>query len=222
MKNNLKNTFFATIILWSGSILAQEQDPKAKSILDEMSKITKSYKTISADYLYTITGKDKKIVEKQDGKIKVKGTKFRLEIPGNSIVCDGKKVYNHNKEQQEVSIKCFQPTDDDGMNPTKIFTIYEKGYKFKFEKEEKNSKGLITQIISLTPTVKPEKKKYHTAKIYIDKSKKQIITLQLMMKDGSSQSFDIKKFSPNLEITDSEFNFDTKKFKPDQVVDECE
>ena len=204
------------------SLSAQEQDPKAKSILDELSRITKAYKTISAEYAFITTGKDKKVTDKQDCKIQVKGTKFNLEIPGNSILCDGKKVYNHNKEQQEVSIKCFQPSDDDALNPTKIFTLYEKGYKYKFEKEEKNNKGVLMQIINLTPTVKPEKKKYHTIKLYVDKSKKQITMLKLLMKDGGEQNFEIKKFTPNLEIPDAHFNFNTSKFKADQIVDECE
>lgn len=209
-------------MLISNQFSAQDNDPKAKTILDEMSKITKAYKTISADYTFTINGKDKKLIEKQDGKLQVKGTKFRLEIPGNSIVCDGKKVYNHNKEQQEVSIKCFQATEDDGINPTKIFTMYEKGYKYQFEKEEKNAKGTVTQIINLTPTLKPEKKKYNTAKLYIDKAKKQITQLKLLMKDGSTQIFEIKKFTPDTEIADTSFNFNTSKFKSDQIVDECE
>jgi outer membrane lipoprotein carrier protein len=222
MKNTFKSLIICTVLLISNQFSAQENDPKAKTILDEMSKITKAYKTISADYTFTINGKDKKLIEKQDGKLQVKGTKFRLEIPGNSIVCDGKKVYNHNKEQQEVSIKCFQATEDDGINPTKIFTMYEKGYKYQFEKEEKNAKGGTTQIINLTPTLKPEKKKYHTAKLYIDKTKKQITQLKLMMKDGSTQTFEIKKFTPDTEIADTSFNFNTSKFKPDQIVDECE
>ena len=222
MKTKLNSILLISATIITTSLIAQDNDPKAKAILDDMSKITKSYKSISADYIYTITGKDKKTVEKQDGKLQVKGTRFKLEIPGNSIICDGKKVYNYNKEQQEVSIKCFQPSDDEALNPTKIFTIYEKGYKFQFEKEEKNQSGIVMQVINLFPLVKPEKKKYHTAKLYIDKSKKQIRMLKLMMKDGGVQVFEIKKFSPDLEIADAFFNFNTSKFKPDQIVDECE
>src|SRR5687768_8160864 len=116
---------------------AQDNDPKAKAILDDLSKTTKAYKTTSAEYTFTTLNKDKKQVDKQDGKILVKGNKFKLEITGNTITGDGKKVYNYNKDAGEASIKCFEPNDEDVLDPSKIFTMYEKGYKYKFEKEEK-------------------------------------------------------------------------------------
>lgn len=219
--------FFYIIILFLtlSSAIAQipnDNDPKAKLILDDLSKITKAYKSITAEYTYTILNKDKKQVEKQDGKIQVKGNKFYLEIPGNTIVCDGKLIWNHNKDQQEVSIKCFDPTSEDIMDPTKIFTMYENGFKSKFVKNEKNNAGLMLQLIDLFPVIKTEKKKYHTAKLYIDKVKKQIIELKLIMKDGGVTSFQIRKFTPNLEISDKHFTFDLSKFSKDQIVNECE
>src|SRR5437870_2340898 len=105
MKKSLIIAFsFLTI-----SLFAQEQDPKAKAILDDASKISKTYKTTSANFILSKFNKDKKLVEKQDGKIQVKGQKFRLEIPGNLIVCDGKTIWNHNKDANEVTIKNFDP-----------------------------------------------------------------------------------------------------------------
>ena len=106
----------------SSSLLtnAQEQDPKAKAVLDDVSKITKSYKTISADVVFTIFDKEKKAVEKpQSWKVQVKGQKFKLEIPGTVIVCDGKTLWNYNKDAKEVTIKNFDPLNED-QNPSTI------------------------------------------------------------------------------------------------------
>jgi outer membrane lipoprotein-sorting protein len=198
--------------------LAQEQDAKAKAILDDVSKNTKTYKTISSGFLVTTFNKDKKLVEKQDGKIQVKGQKFRLEIPGNVIVCDGKTIWNHNKDAGEVNIKNFDPNND-SQNPSKIFTLYETGFKYKFDKEEKVGPTLC-YVIDLYPTVKPEKQKFHTAKLYIDKIKKQVVQLKKLLRDGGTEVYDIKQFKPNTEIPESAFTFDTKNFKPDQITDE--
>ncbi|MBC7865577.1 MAG: outer membrane lipoprotein carrier protein LolA [Bacteroidia bacterium] len=195
-----------------------DNDPAAKKILDELSKTTKTYTTITAEYTFTILGKDKKQVDKQDGKIQVKGNKFRLEIPGNTIVSDGKTIWNHNKDQQEVSIKDVEPSEDDMMDPTKIFTMYEKGFKYLLDKDEKTEGGVVMKVVKLYPAVKPEKKKYHIAKLYIVKN--QIKMVKLMMRDGGEQTFEIKKFTPNLVLTDGSFVFDTSKFKKDQIVDE--
>lgn len=198
---------------------AQDVDPKAKGILDELSKTTKAYKSITADYTFSMFNKDKKQVEKQTGKVQVKGQKFKLEIPGNSIVCDGKTIWNHNKDAAEVTIKNFDASNDEQLNPSKIFTLYETGYKYKFDKEEKVG-TVLCNVIDLYPSVKPEKKKFHTIKLYVDKIKKQVVQLKMLMKDGGTQLYEIKAFKPNLELADALFTFDTKAFKPDQIVDE--
>lgn len=201
------------------NITAQEQDPKAKAILDDLSKTTKSYKTITAEYVLTMLNKDKKVVEKQTGKVFLKGQKFKLEIPGNTIVCDGKTIWNHNKDAKEVTIKNFDANNKDQLNPSTIFTLYENGFKYKFDKEEKVG-NVMCNVIDLYPSSDQQKKKFHTAKMYIDKSKKQVVQLKMMMKDGGINQYDIKSFKPNLEISDASFSFDTKGFKPDQIVDE--
>jgi outer membrane lipoprotein-sorting protein len=215
MKTSLSLLFF----LFASFASAQDQDPKAKAILDELSKSTKSHKTITADFNFVTYNKDKKKGENYLGKVQVKGQKFKLEIPGNTIVCDGKTLWNHNKDAAEVTIKNFNPSNDDQLNPTKIFTIYETGYKYKFDKEEKVG-NVLCQIIDLYPAVKPEKAKFHTIKLIIDKVKKQVVEVKKFMKDGSMEVYEIKSFKPNLEIADAIFVFDTKGFKADQINDE--
>ncbi|MBA4241963.1 MAG: hypothetical protein C0448_14655 [Sphingobacteriaceae bacterium] len=209
----------ATITISTLNSFAQDQDPKAKSILDELSKVTKAYKTITSEYVFTILNKDKKQTEKQTGKVQVKGAKFKLDIPGNTIVCDGKTIWAHNKDANEVTIKNFEANNEDQLNPSKIFTMYETGYKYKYEKEEKVGTA-ICHVITLYPSVKPEKKKFHTIKLFVDKTKKQVTKLVMMMKDGSTQSYEIKTFKANAEIPDNLFVFDLKAFKADQITDE--
>ncbi|MES2131650.1 MAG: outer membrane lipoprotein carrier protein LolA [Bacteroidota bacterium] len=198
---------------------AQDQDPKAKTILDDLSKTTKAYKTIVSEYLFTSLNKDKKLLEKQTYKVQVKGDKFKLDIPGNTIVCDGKKIWAFNKDANEVTIKKYDATNEDQLNPSKIFTMYETGYKYKFDKEEKVGTATYN-VITLYPSVKPEKKKFHTVKLYVDKTKKQIAKLIMLMKDGSTQTYEIKSFKPNVDLPDQGFVFDTKGFKPDQITEE--
>ena len=150
--------------------IGQDQDPKAKLILDDLSKNTKTYKTILAEVAFTMYNKEKKAIEKpQMWKIQVKGQKFRLEIPGTSIVCDGVTLWNYNKDAKEVTIKTFDPLSDE-QNPSKIFTMYETGYKYTYDTEKKV--GLVNcSVINLFPAIKPEKKKFHTVKLSIDKIK---------------------------------------------------
>lgn len=215
----MKKLFSLLFVCASVLLSAQDQDPKAKGILDELSKTTKAYKTITADYAFIILNKEKKQVEKQAHKVQVKGNKFKLDIPGNTIVCDGTTLWNYNKDAKEVTIKTFESANEDQLNPSKIFTIYESGYKFKYNKEEKVGTAMC-HVIDLYPSVKPEKKKFHTVQIYIDKVKKQVVKMVMQMKDGGQNVYEIKTFKPNAEIADPVFVFDTKGLKPDQISDE--
>ena len=105
------------------------QDAKAKAILDDLSKNTKTYKSISASFSFVSEDKNKKVGEKQDGSIIVKGTKYKVEIAGQTIICDGKTIWTYLKESNEVQINNFDPNEsEDKITPTNIFTIYEKGF----------------------------------------------------------------------------------------------
>lgn len=215
----MKKLFISLFIFCAVFLNAQDQDPKAKAILDEVSKTTKSYKTISADVVFTIYDKDKKVVDKpQAWKVQVKGQKFKLEIPGTTIVCDGKTLWNYNKDAKEVTIKNFDPSNEE-QNPSTIFTMYETGYKYRYDKEQ-TVNTIVCHAIDLVPAVKPEKKKFHTVKLYVNKMKKQITELKMMMKDGGIQVYDIKTMKTNVEMPDASFTFDTKGFKADQINDE--
>ena len=80
----------------------------------------------------------------------------------------------------------------------------------------------MCHVIILYPSIKPEKKKFHTIKLYIDKVKKQITQVVMLMKDGSTQTYEIKSFKANAEIPEATFSFDLKPFKADQIIDERE
>lgn len=185
-----------------GTTTAQN-DPKAKTILDELSAKTKAYTSIKAEFTFTIEKKDKS-KDVQNGKIMTKGSKYKLDIPGHEIYCDGKTLWDYIKEANEVQIKDAVGEKDDGITPSTIFTMYEKGFKYKFESE-----SATQQIIALYPE-NPDKKKYHTVKLYVDKAKKQITMVKMLMKDGSTHTYEIKKFETNAAIPDTDFVFNTK------------
>lgn len=200
-----------------------EKDPKAKVILDNLSKTTRTYSTIVSEYVLSIYDKNQKKTEEQTGKIEIKGDKFKLEIPGNIIMSDGKTLWNYNKDAKEVTIKNYNPDDEksETITPTNFFTIYEKGYKYKYDKKENIGKTSC-DVINLYPAIKPEKKKFHTIKLYIDSKKNQILKAKVMMKNGEVYVYSIKKFNFNVPLSDSYFVFDTKGLKSDQIVDERE
>jgi len=198
---SLKN--YSVALLAIVSLAGNAQDDRSKKILDDLSAKTKSYTTLKAEFSWTTEKKDKS-KDTQEGKIQTKGAKYKLEIPGHEIYCDGKTVWDFIKDANEVQVKDMETGSEDAITPTNIFTIYEKGYKYKFEGE-----NATTQTISLFP-MNPDKKKFHTIKLTIDKNKKQIVSVKVLMKDGTAQTYTIKSFVGSAAIADSDFVFNSK------------
>ena len=90
-----------------------QNDVQAKKILDELSAKTKAYTSIKAEFTFVNEKKDK-TKDTQNGKIQTRGSKYKLEIPGHDIYCDGKTVWDFIKDANEVQIKDVEASGDDG------------------------------------------------------------------------------------------------------------
>ncbi|MFQ5335919.1 MAG: outer membrane lipoprotein carrier protein LolA [Flavobacteriales bacterium] len=202
-----------TCVLMSCSMLfAQTRDPKAKAILDAMSKKTKSYASLKVDFAYILRNKAEGLNEKQNGTLYLKGDKYRLEMAGQHVMCDGKTVWTFIVDADEVQVDNVPDpgeNEDQLLDPTRIFSLYEKNFKYKFKKEETRN-GKVVQIIDLYPE-KAADKSYHTVQLVIDKQKKQMISMEVMGKDGNHYIYKLKTITPNASAPDTLFKFDVSK-----------
>ncbi len=197
-------------------------DAKAKGILDDVAAKTKTYTSIKAEFESTtekqVSNTESKQTDKQSGTLQLKGDKFKLEVKGQTIYCDGKTQWTYIKESNEVQINNAPDSKaTDNISPVNIFTIYEKGYKYKYEKEDVLN-GVKVDVIDLFP-LNPDKKSFHTIKLFIDKAKKQIISVKIMNKNGTVNIINLKTFTPNVEMPEPTFIFDKKNYPGVEEVD---
>ena len=200
----------------------EEVDTKAKNILDEVAAKTKTYTSIKTEFTSVMekqeTNVKSKVTETQSGTIQLKGTKYKLEFKGQTIFCDSKTQWTYIKESNEVQINnAPDPKATDNPNPVNIFTLYEKGYKYKYEKEDIVN-GVKVDIVNLYP-LDAAKKAYHTIRLTIDREKKQIISVKVLNKNGTSNTITVKNFTPNSEMPDTMFSFNKADYKGIDVVD---
>src|SRR5687767_12434289 len=204
MKHIFYSGLIACFTLTAFAQMPKEQvDSKAKAILDELSKKTKGYSTIKAEFNIEVTGADKKEKENSSGSLQLKGTKYKLDLKGQNIYCDGKSQWTYIKESNEVQINnAPDPNKTETVTPVNIFTIYEKGHKSSYIKEE-TVNGVNCDVIDLYPL---EKKSYHRVTLYIDKAKKQVVQVKIFSKtDQSVTTITVKSFTTNTEMADTAF-----------------
>lgn len=201
-------------ILFVSEVSAQI-DNKATKLLKVVSARYKKFKTIKADFIYSIESKAEKTHEKQKGTIYTKGNNFRLDIAGQIIICDNKTVWTYNKEANEVQINNYNPKET-AIRLDDIFTMYGKGFLYKML-EEKKEQGKDISIVELTP--KDKKKNYFKIKLTIDKTNQSIMKVMVFDKNGTTHEYTITNQVPNLKLEDHFFSFDPKKYPKVEVVD---
>ena len=127
----MKSLFILLIAGATGLTAFAQEDTKAKDILDKLSTKTKAYKTIKADFQFTMANKAEGTNESQSGKIEIKGDKYILSISGQDVISDGQNMWTILKESKEVQINEIDEEDEEVISPNKIFTLYEEGFKYK-------------------------------------------------------------------------------------------
>jgi len=190
-------------------------DPDAKKILDAVSAKFKTYKTPQASFTYVIENAQGKALSTQKGTVTMKGTKYRVSIPGMEIFSDGKTSWNYDRSANEVTVKEVDAGAE--MTPQKLFTnFYDKDFLYKLNGEKKLN-GKTVQEIELTPNNKT--RPYHKVYVWIDKTTKTLHSAKVLEKSGNRYSYTINSFKPSAAVTDAEFVFDKKKYPGVEVVD---
>ena len=202
-----------TALLFVGSGDLNAQDATANRILNNVSRTYQTYKTIKAGFSINIKNGQSGTTIKQTGTLYLKGKKFRINLTDQEIMCDGKTMWTYFKEENEVQITKYDPNSQE-INPAEIFTIYKKGFNYKYVGEIMHQ-GKKIQKIELTP--QNRNKPYFKVKLNIDKATYKITNMKVLNKNGVNSSYSITSFKSNLTMNDGFFKFDPKS-KPGVVV----
>jgi len=213
------NAFGLFIALIFCGTSAFAQDAKAKTILDKLSKKTESYSSMQADFEYVMKNVEEDLEEMQTGSLCTKGEKYNLEIAGQKIISDGKTVWTVLDEAEEVQINDVpdEEESEEYISPTKILTLWEKGFKYKYDKASTIDK-IAVDIINLYPEKKDEKS-FHTIKLFVNKEKTVIDQIIIKGKDGTDFIYKIKSFQTNETINDHKFVFSASKNPSYDAID---
>jgi outer membrane lipoprotein carrier protein len=211
----MKNSILALCAMILVITASAQYDPKALQSLDAMSKKYKAIPAFEANISYVLTNDVEKVNEEFKGKITVKGDKFRLALPEQEVINNGSTVWTYLPEAKEVNIDNYDPNSED-VNPSKIYDIYKKGFKYLYL-QDKTEGGVLCEEIDLVPEKKDAQ--FFKIKMFISKKDKSIQSWVMFDKGGNRYKYTISKFNPNVKVDDSFFAFDLKKYPGVEVVD---
>lgn len=214
----MKKILLSLMMLTASVVTVSAQtDAKAKAILAEVSKKYRSYNIVKTDFTFTLENQQAKVKETQQGTLFVKANanKYKVVMTNQDLISDGKSQWTYLKNDQEVQVTNVDNSAD-AINPAKIFTVYEKGFKYQYTGDKKVG-SKVYQMIDLSPT--DAKKPFYKVRLSIDKAAKQIANVLIFDKNGNRYTYNVKTFVPNVKVPETTFAFDAKKYPGVEVVD---
>jgi outer membrane lipoprotein-sorting protein len=193
-----------------------QNDAKAKSILDAVSKKMSSLKSLKANFALHLAGANGKLNDTKKGTFFMKGQKYRVTLPGQEIICDNKTIWTYLKDANEVQVNAYNPNEQT-ISPAKLFTnFYDNEYAYKYAGTKKFN-GKNCDIIEMTP--KSKGKQFSKVELAIDKATNTIAGGNIYEKNGNKYQYNVNNFTPNAAVTDDQFTFNAKKYPGVEVVD---
>lgn len=211
----MKKPLLAVLLLLLVKLSFGQYDPKALETLDAMSKKYMSIPAFEVNLSYSMTNEVEKINEEFKGKITVKGDKYRLVLPSQEVINNGTTLWTYLPEAREVNIDTYDPNSDD-INPSKIFEMYNKGFKYLYL-QDKTENGVLCEEIDLVPEKKDAQ--YFKIKMFISKNDKSLQSFTMFDKSGNKFKYTLSRFNPEANVPDSFFTFDPKKYPGVEIID---
>jgi len=180
-----------------------------------MSAKYKSIPSFEANFSVVLTNDVEKINETFKGKMTVKGDKFRMILPEQEVINNGSTIWTYLPDAKEVNIDNYDPSSED-VNPSKIYDLYKKGFKYLYLQERMES-GVMCEEIDLVPEKKDAQ--FFKIKMLINKKSKNVQSWTMFDKGGNRYKYSITAFTPDSSVEDTYFSFDPKKYPGVEVID---
>jgi outer membrane lipoprotein carrier protein len=193
-----------------------QNDPKAKTVLDGVSKKFSTLKSVIASFTVKLEDANGKAIDNKKGTVYIKGQKYHAVIDGQEIISDNKTSWTYSKDANEVTINNVDQTSG-AITPAKLFTnFYDKDYLYRLN-DETTEKGKTYQNIELTPLDKT--KDVFKVIVSVDKKTQTIAKMKVFQKNGNHITYEITNFTPNGAVNDGMFAFDAKKYPGVETTD---
>ena len=199
-------TFILTLII--GFCHAQNRDPDAQTLLNEMSAKVNEYDNMVLEFKYALDNSEENIHQDTRGDITLVGDNYVLNILGITRIFDGEKLITISPEDEEVTISKQNTTEENTITPSQLLTFFEEGYNYKMDIIQ-NVRGRKIQYIKLNPIDSNSEISY--VLLGIDTNTKHVYNLIEIGSNGTKTTLTINAFKINQPLSETLFTFDAAK-----------
>lgn len=205
----------AATFLWVSTCFSYAQD--SEGLLSRLSDEAKGYGSIQATYTSKLIDRASDFESVQKGSIQIDGDQFHLDLGDYRIFSDGTTIWTYEVAVNDCYIEEAEMMAEEGMDPSKLFTIWEDDFKNEWKGELKINGKPVTHI-NLYPSGDKEKP-FHTIQLYIDEANLRLVRAVVKGREGTDVTYDVDTFQPNAAIETGLFKFDASQFPGVNVID---
>lgn len=205
----MKNFTTVLLTLIIGICQAQNRDPEAQTLLNEVSAKVNGYDNMVLEFKYVLDNSEENIHQETRGDITLVGDNYVLNILGITRVFDGEKMITISPEDEEVTISTQNIAEENTITPSQLLSFYEDGYNYKMDIIQ-NIRGRKIQYIKLNPIDSTTEISY--VLLGIDINTKHVYNLIEIGSNATKTTLTITAFKTNQPLSESLFTFDASKY----------
>ncbi len=200
------------LIVFISALFAQND---ANKILSDFAAKAQSYSSISADFQYIMENTNENISDSYNGKLLLKGDKFRLEIAGQVIISDGISIWTYIPDAEEVQVNSAEESED-LFTPAKLFSSYSEDFEASYKKQYSVGPRKI-HVLKLIPL--DESQGFNKAEMELDAESLQLIRFSLFDNHHNKFGYIVDKFFTDKDLNDNLFTFNSAEYPDVEVID---
>lgn len=209
-----KLTILVTMLALPFMMNAQDGDKRSKEILKQVADKTRGYETIGVEFNYKMDNNEADIHDSYSGSLTIRGDMYRLSIGGQTVICNGKTIWTYIADAEEVQIHSVEDNDQ-SITPSTLLTSYHEDFRSKLIREGVEN-GVPAYVIDLIPL---EGKSFYKVRVIIHKQKMHITSFAIYERNGSTFTYDITSFEPNISAPAESFSFRKSEFPDADIID---
>lgn len=216
MKLTKKIIILLSVVIY-GTFTYAQNNTETISLLDQVvSKIEKT-SSLQIDFSFASDNKQNNKRENHAGSALYKSGLYKMDLMGQVMYSDGQTNWTYLKDAEEVNITDNDSKNEIMLNPKTILKNYKNDFRVKQVSDKfENNRALVT--IDLYPK-QIENKKYSRLTLKIDKTAKQIYSINYIGKDGISFTITITKYIENAQIKDSDIKYSDSLYPEAEIID---
>ena|SRR5690554_5265164 len=141
--------------------------------------------------------------------------KYRITLPGQVLISDGKSQWAILKDVEEVQVTEMDHSSN-SINPSNVFSFFTSGYSHKVLPGEQVGSTPL-QVIELTPTERGTS--FSKVIIRAHRDNHELYDVTVFDRNKSKYSYQIRSLNTNPKIADQNFVFNKAEFPGMEIVD---